>query len=214
MILIEQKNNVRGTIRCPYHSWCYELTGELRATPHVGGPGKNIHDDIKRSELGLHEFRSYIWYDVVFLNIAGEAPSFEDTHAKLIDRWIEFNQPFIHSSTDSSIELVVNCNWKLAVENYCESYHLPWIHPGLNSYSKLEDHYNIEENGYFSGQGSHNYNQLMGKNDLTFDDFKNLSDKWKTGSEYISLFPNVLLGVHRDHTIAVVLQPLATDRTV
>ena len=35
-------------------------------------------------------------------------------------------------------------NWKLAVENYCESYHLPWVHPGLNSYSRLEDHYHID----------------------------------------------------------------------
>ena len=214
MILIEKKCNIRGTIRCPYHSWCYGLNGELRATPHVGGPGKNIHKSIKRSQLGLYEFKSHLWHDVVFLNISGEAPSFNKVHAKLIDRWIEFNQPLNHSGADSSIELEVNCNWKLAVENFCESYHLPWVHPGLNSYSKLEDHYHIEEKGHFSGQGSYFYNQLKGENNMTFDDFENLSNKWKTGAEYISLFPNVLLGVHRDHTIAIVLQPLSTDKTL
>ena len=30
MILIQEPGNVRGTIRCPYHSWCYGLDGELR----------------------------------------------------------------------------------------------------------------------------------------------------------------------------------------
>jgi len=38
MILVEEKCNLRGTIRCPYHSWSYNLDGTLRATPHVGGP--------------------------------------------------------------------------------------------------------------------------------------------------------------------------------
>ena len=28
-------------LRCPYHSWTYDLDGRLRATPHVGGPGKH-----------------------------------------------------------------------------------------------------------------------------------------------------------------------------
>ena len=110
--------------------------------------------------------------------------------------------------------MFLNANWKLAVENYCESYHLPWVHPGLNSYSKLEDHYNIEEVGFFSGQGSHLYKQLKDKNDKVFQDFKNLSKKWETGSEYISLFPNVLLGVHRDHFIGIILLPTATDKTI
>ncbi len=214
MILIEKKGNVRGTIRCPYHSWCYGLNGKLRATPHVGGPGINIHKDIIRSQLGLYEIASHIWHDVIFINISGSAPPFEEATARLIDRWSEFNQPLSHSGADSSIEFKINCNWKLAVENYCESYHLPWIHPGLNSYSRLEDHYNIEEKSCFSGQGSHVYNRLKGKHNLTFDDFINLSDKWETGSEYVSLFPNVLLGVHCDHLIAVILQPLSTDKTL
>jgi len=55
MVLISERRNIRGTIRCPYHSWCYGLDGQLRSTPHVGGPGQNTHPDIKRNELGLVE---------------------------------------------------------------------------------------------------------------------------------------------------------------
>jgi hypothetical protein len=57
MILVEEKTTLRSTIRCPYHSWCYNFDGSLRTTPHVGGPGNNLHDCIKRDELGLIEVR-------------------------------------------------------------------------------------------------------------------------------------------------------------
>ena len=63
------------------------LNGDLRATPHVGGPGNNIHEDIKRDELGLIRIRSFVWRDVVFVNISGNAPEFTEVHADLIARW-------------------------------------------------------------------------------------------------------------------------------
>jgi phenylpropionate dioxygenase-like ring-hydroxylating dioxygenase large terminal subunit len=109
--------------------------------------------------------------------------------------------------------LDVGTNWKLAVENYCESYHLPWVHPGLNSYSRLEDHYNIEVPGQYSGQGTLVYRQLRGVNEEVFPDFPGLSEKWDEGGEYVALYPNVLLGVQRDHAFAIILEPMAHDRT-
>ncbi len=213
MILVDEPRNIRGTIRCPYHSWCYGLDGQLRSTPHVGGPGQNIHEDIKRNELGLFEMRSHVWLGVVFVNVSAAAPDFDVVHADLIARWSEFDKPLYHSGADSSFKLDVACNWKLAVENYCESYHLPWVHPGLNSYSRLEDHYNIEENGRYSGQGTLVYRQLEGEDGKVFPDFEGVSDKWDTGAEYITVFPNVLLGVHRDHTFAIVLEPKEQGKT-
>ena len=57
MILVQEKGNIRGTTRCLHHSWCYGLDGTLRSTPHAGGPGVSIHEDIKRNELGLVEIR-------------------------------------------------------------------------------------------------------------------------------------------------------------
>lgn len=214
MILIEQPKRVRGTIRCPYHCWCYSLKGDLRATPHVGGPGHNTHEEIVHEDLGLFKVRSYVWQDVVFVNVDGNAAPFQERNANLLSRWKEFDRPVYHGGEEASFKLDVNTNWKLAVENYCESYHLPWVHPGLNSYSRLEDHYNIHEQGLYSGQGSLVYRQLKGDNDEVFPDFDGLSDKWNTGAEYIAVYPNVLFGVHRDHTFAIVLEPVALDKTI
>lgn len=214
MILVQESVNVRKVVRCPYHSWCYDLKGKLQVTPHVGGPGCNAHENIDRDKLGLYTISCSVWLGVVFVNISGTAPPFEEYTADLRERWSEFSSLDLHADPETNFNLNVNTNWKLAVENYCESYHLPWIHPGLNSYSRLEDHYNIEQRGAFSGQGSIVYQQLKSSKGESFADLGKLCNKWDTGAEYIALYPNVLLGIHRDHTFAIVLEPLSTDQTV
>ncbi|MEL7542265.1 MAG: aromatic ring-hydroxylating dioxygenase subunit alpha [Pseudomonadota bacterium] len=215
MILVDEPTNIKGVIACPYHAWCYEMNGKLRATPHVGGPGKNVDDNIDRATLGLIEVRSHVWMDVVFVNVSGEAPAFEDAMAPLLARWSEFHdQPIHHGGPESSFKLTVQTNWKLAIENYCESYHLPWVHPGLNSYSRLEDHYHINEPGVFSGQGTVVYNPKLDDTGRSFDNFANLSEKWDTGAEYISLFPNLMLGIHRDHYYAIRIEPVSQTETI
>lgn len=214
MILIDKPQNIRGAIRCPYHSWCYSLNGALRATPHVGGPGQNKHDDINMDELGLIRIRSFVWRDVIFINVDGQAVDFEQAHGALMERWKEFDQPLHHGGDASSFKLNVKTNWKLAVENYCESYHLPWVHPGLNSYSRLEDHYNIAVRGSYSGQGTLVYRQLGDDDGKKLPDFSGLSDTWDEGAEYITFYPNVLFGVQRDHCFAIVLEPVSCGETV
>ena len=213
MILVEEPRKIEGAIRCPYHSWCYSTEGKLVSTPHVGGPGQNTHPDVDRATLGLIEIRSHIWRDVVWVKVDGQAPEFEVAMKPVMERWAEFERPLYHGGADSKFVLSVKSNWKLAVENYCESYHLPWVHPGLNSYSRLEDHYNIEEYGAYSGQGTLVYRQLEGANGAKFADFEGLDAKWDTAAEYLSVYPNVLLGMHRDHAFAIVLVPKGPEET-
>ncbi|MBM7067728.1 aromatic ring-hydroxylating dioxygenase subunit alpha [Actibacterium sp. 188UL27-1] len=214
MVLVSEPRRIEGALRCPYHSWCYKLSGELVSTPHVGGPGHNTHAAMDRDTLGLIEVRSHIWRDVVWINLSGDAPPFEEVHGDLMARWAEMEHPLFHGGSDSRFTLAVRGNWKLAVENYCESYHLPWIHPGLNSYSRLQDHYHIEAPGAYSGQGTLLYRQLTGADGQPFPDFADLSDRWDTGGEYIAVYPNVLLAAHRDHAYAMILLPRGPDRTL
>lgn len=214
MILVNEPKKIEGVIRCPYHSWCYSTEGRLVTTPHVGGPGQNTHEAVKRSDLGLVEVRSHIWRDVVFINLDGQAAPFEEVHADLLSRWADVEKPLYHGGGDSTFTLPVRTNWKLAVENFCEAYHLPWVHPGLNSYSRLEDHYNITEMGRYSGQGTLVYRQLKGEDGKMFPDFEGLPSQWDEGAEYIAVYPNVLLGAQRDHAFAIILEPVDTENTV
>ncbi len=214
MVLVDAPRKIEGAIRCPYHSWCYGTDGRLVATPHVGGPGQNTHEAIDRSTLGLIEVRSHIWNGVIFVNISGDAAPFEEEFAELLERWREFEVPVYHGGQDSIIRFDLKSNWKLVIENYCESYHLPWVHPGLNSYSRLEDHYHIEEPGKFSGQGTYVYRQIEDEDGSKFPDFPDLSEKWDTAGEYITFLPNVMVGVQRDHMFAIILKPESVDRTI
>ena len=214
MKLVDEAKRLSGPITCPYHAWAYDLNGELRATPHVGGPDIHNHSSVPCAELPLMKVRSYLWRDVIYVTLDEDTVEFEIYAQDLMQRWAEFEQPVYYGGADSGFELDLDCNWKLGVENYCEAYHLPFIHPDLNSYSRLEDHYNILDHDNYAGQGSLVYNPQISDDGRSFPSFTNLSKKWDTGSEYCAFFPNVLLGVHKDHAFAIILTPAGPERTI
>ena len=216
MILVHEPGVVQGSLRCPYHSWNYGLDGALRGTPHIGGVGTHQLDDFDRDQHGLKAVRSHIWLGMIFVNLSGNADAFAEFIRPVETRWKVFTDGFDklrYPAAGASMELEVNCNWKLAVENYCEAYHLPWVHPGLNSYSPLDQHYNINDSDGVSGQGSLCYRlaEVAGHSLPQFPDWPSAQLQH---AEYLSLYPNVLLGVQVDHVFAIILHPLAHDRTL
>ncbi len=213
-ILVDTPSTVKKAIACPYHRWTYSLTGKLTGTPHIGGPGQHSCADFEKNNVKLSKVRSAEWFGLIFIDLSNSAEDFDRYIAPLAERWRAFNGvPLIHTGADCTIEFALDCNWKLAVENYCEAYHLPWVHPGLNSYSPLEQHHNIVSQGY-SGQQSTCYAPGVSDSVLNFPDAPNLPPFWESGAEYISLFPNVLLGLHRDHFFAVLIQPNGPGQTI
>jgi choline monooxygenase len=212
--LVTKPGKLGKALRCPYHSWTYDLEGRLRATPHVGGPGQHRCAGFSREGNGLKAVRTGVWMDMIFVNLSGDAPAFEEHIAPLANRWHMADQGLIrHGGADSRLGFDLRCNWKLAVENYCEAYHLPWIHPSLNSYSRLEDHYNIEIEGVGSGQGTQVYNPMLSNDGETFPSFPRWPSDWHKRAEYIAFYPNVLVGIHADHFYAVIIEPLGAGRT-
>ena len=216
--LVAQPCHVTGVIRCPYHSWTYNLDGELKGTPHIGGVGKHELAEFERGKHGLRPVRSHEWLDLVFVNLSAEAPAFEEHVAPLVERWKAFVSPdelarLVMGDTHSRITMEIAANWKLAVENFCESYHLPWVHPGLNKRSRLEDHYHILGEDLFAGQGSTAYDPdyLDGER---FPSFEHWPENKNACAEYVALFPNVWFGLHVDHLYTVILKPVAKNHTV
>ncbi len=209
----------KNIIRCPYHSWAYNLDGNLIATPHIGGMNKHKSPGFKNSKSNLKEISSYIWLDLIMININGNEIPFDKYIKPLDDRWSKFwptkdRKLIKHSNDFGYFKLEAKCNWKFAIENYCESYHLPWVHPGLNSYSKIEDHYHIQGlPNRFAGQGTVVYNpRLKGKNKLPC--FPNWPKNKEHIAEYVALFPNVMLGIHKDHYYAYWLEPINHELTI
>lgn len=218
MILVAEEGPVRNLIRCRYHSWSYNLAGELKATPHIGGVDINQAEGFSCVGNGLKEISSGFWMGIVFINLSGDAIPFADFVEPLNKRWeaiagkdslSKLNVDDTHSRTD----ITVNANWKLAMENYCEAYHLPWVHPGLNSYSPLNVHKNLHINEYMSGQATLNYvlAEVSGHSLPKFTAWP--SDK-KNYGEYIALYPNLMLGLQVDHAFAIILEPKACGHTL
>ena len=218
MILVNEECKLKNTIRCPYHSWSYNFNGELIATPHVGG--MNIHETegFIKSKSNLKEVSTYVWMDLIFINVNKNKKDFEESIDPLEKQWSKFiskeDQKLIrHAGDFGYFNMEVKSNWKLAIENYCESYHLPWVHPELNRVSNLKDHYHIEDLAEtFSGQGSNKYSQQFDGNKKLLT-FPNWPKDLYQNSEYVSLFPNVMLGIHVDHFYAFWLEPLSNNNT-
>ena len=66
----------------------------------------------------------------------------------------------------------------------------------------------------YAGQGTMVYAPQISDDGRYFPNFDGLSAKWDTGAEYVALFPNVLLGVHRDHYFAIILTPDEPEKTI
>ena len=216
--ILQEKCKIKNVIRCPYHSWSYDMSGMLIATPHIGGMNKHNCNKFSKSKSGLKEVKSYIWLDLIFVNLNNNEIDFEKYIKPLSDRWKKFwptkdRNLNVYSKDYGYFNLNAKCNWKFAIENYCESYHLPWVHPGLNSYSKIDDHYHIQGlPNRFAGQGTKVYNPRF-KNNLKFPTFPNWPKDQEHIAEYVALFPNVMLGIHKDHFYAYWLEPVNNEYT-
>ena len=216
--LLDKQCNLKNVIRCPYHSWSYDFEGKLVATPHIGGLNNHQSEKFNKNKSNLKEVKSKIWMDIIFVNINSNELDFDEYIKPLEQRWSKFiikedQELIVHSKDHGYFNLEVKCNWKFAIENYCESYHLPTIHPELNKVSNIDDHYHIQGlPNRFAGQGSKKYEQPV-KGNKKFNTFPNWDKSLTKNSEYVALFPNVMIGLHIDHFYVFWLEPIGMNRT-
>jgi choline monooxygenase len=210
--LVNAPCNVQGHLRCPYHSWTYKLDGQLKSTPHFGGYYKDSYDGFDRDSKGLKPIRCEQWLDLVFVNLSGDAPPLADYLQPVTERWADYDLTLLrHESRE--VGLTCNANWKLAIENFSESYHLTWVHPALNSCSRMEDHFGFEVGDNHVGQGSLLYKSGM-IDGRSLPTFPHLAEHHKeTVAEYITVFPNLMLGVHPDYFLVFIANPLTPGKT-
>ncbi|MBC7723843.1 MAG: aromatic ring-hydroxylating dioxygenase subunit alpha [Burkholderiaceae bacterium] len=119
------------TFQCGYHAWTYDLDGRLIAAPNL-----TKMPDIDRDDYGLRRVAVREWLGYVWVCVAEEPPSFEDTVlGEVVDRLGEVSN-LDHYEVDTlavgkRIVYDVAANWKLIIENFMECYHCATIHPEL-----------------------------------------------------------------------------------
>ena len=216
MKLVQDQKKTNGLVVCPYHSWTYSLAGELKATPHLGGVGVHQANGFDCTRHGLREIRSHTWLGIIFIDLSGNVAEFEQDAEVVLERYRKLmggsgEHLARASSSDSGLTMELDCNWKLAVENYLEAYHLPFIHPGLNTYSPMSAHSNEIIGEKCSGQITSTFDpELDSKNPLPI--FPDWDDSRMETGEYPALYPNLLLGFQANHLFALIILPLTPTR--
>ncbi len=116
---------------CPWHAWTYGLDGRLVGTPRIGGERVGEDSAFDKSDVDLKEVRSALWHDLIIVNIDGNAPPFADHIRPLEALFTGYDLTGLRCGNAWDIDFPGN--WKLAVENAIEDYHLPYIHRELVS---------------------------------------------------------------------------------
>ena len=133
--------NKSSKIACPYHRWWYGLDGELGGTPYWDkAKGNSAPDEAVMKSLGLVPVRFAVWMDIVFVNLSGDAPSFEEFIAPVEDRWSSLDKTDLVNIHCSAF--VKRAHWKLVTENFLDYYHLSTVHPavgGVENTNNYED---------------------------------------------------------------------------
>lgn len=121
---------------CSYHGWNYALDGRL-----IGVPGQKTyyHDDLDRSRLGLAKVRLESHLGFHFGTLAEDAPSFHDYLGEVGRAGLGMTCAFGEVEVVDGIQKnVIDCNWKIAVDNLFDWYHVAYSHASANTAGFLD----------------------------------------------------------------------------
>lgn len=123
--ILEGAGNCPGAITCPYHGWSYRLSGEL-----LGMPVRESFPGLERSRHGLKPVRMAIQFGFVFVSLAGDPLPLETIWGSFLEDFAPHQFETLEPLGPLYIEHW-DVDWKIAMDNYLESYHVPIGHPGL-----------------------------------------------------------------------------------
>jgi phenylpropionate dioxygenase-like ring-hydroxylating dioxygenase large terminal subunit/AcrR family transcriptional regulator len=124
-LLSGDRGHCRGGIVCPYHGWSYGFDGALRSVP-----SESRFPTLDKSRARLGELELDDWMGFLFVRLGGSGPSAHEILGIFDDEVAPHCLPELKPcGPRSTFELDVN--WKIAVENDIEGYHIPTGHPGL-----------------------------------------------------------------------------------
>ncbi len=107
---------------CPYHSWSYNLNGELVAVPQEFN-----FACLDRTERGLIPVRCEVWRGLIFINLDKDAGNLMEFLGSVPELTNGF--PIEKMVVKKTAQIYVDCNWKAQYDNFLEAYHLETVHP-------------------------------------------------------------------------------------
>jgi carnitine monooxygenase subunit len=132
--LLSGEGNVKNTIRCPYHSWTYEMDGALRGAPKCEAVKNFSREDVRLQSIGVDIIGGFIFVnlDAAAAPLSASVPHFGE---KLLAMCPESSQLRYVKRQDFDIK----ANWKVVVENFLENYHSFYSGPAHGQLSDVID---------------------------------------------------------------------------
>ena len=188
-------------IRCPYHGWTYTLDGALHGAPEFEGVA-----DWDRTRVRLPQFRAETWGPYVFVCQDPAAPPLAEVLGDIPAETAAIGCPVADLEFAARRDYIIECNWKVYVDNYLEGYHLPAAHPSL--FRELDyARYRVDTFPYYSSQVAPIKSRSTEPRRYAYaDDSRSALYYW--------IFPNTMLNIYPDNLSINIIVPLAPERTL
>jgi choline monooxygenase len=188
------KCGTKSVIQCQYHGWTYKTDGSLRGVPHF-----NHVELFDKKDFGLKPIPVHIWEGLIFVSLSENPRPFDqivDGIANRIAPIVIADMKFHTRTID-----IIDCNWKVYVDNYLEGYHIPIVHPEL---AKMLDYsqYVTETAPWYSLQYS-----PFASSDT--DNPYNVSDG---EAFYYFIYPNIMLNILPGRLQTNIIEPMGPDK--
>lgn len=123
-LVSEPRGHVRSRFVCKYHSWAFTPDGELNFAPDKDDfPQGNPCGNVRLVELACETFAGFIW-----VNMDPDAKPLKEYLGPIWDEW---NAREVHTWKRTMAHTMwLPCNWKVVLDNFNESYHVPTVHMG------------------------------------------------------------------------------------
>jgi choline monooxygenase len=192
----------KNVLRCQYHGWTYTLDGRLIGTPDVEGV-----EFFDRSTMGMVPLRVEVWEQFIFVNFNAQAEPLASYLGEIPEQVHGFQ--FEGLQFAERRDYVINCNWKVYVDNYLEGYHIPIAHPGLMREIDYAN-YRTDTYRYYSQQFAPIRAMKVEENTERF---------YAPGSglqqaAYFWIFPNLMLNIYPDNVSTNLIVPISHDKTL
>ncbi|HTQ63061.1 MAG TPA: SRPBCC family protein [Candidatus Solibacter sp.] len=193
----------KNVLRCGYHGWTYTLDGRLIGTPDVDGV-----EFFDRSSMGMVPLRCETWEQLIFINFDLNAEPLSAYLGKIPEQSRGFQ--FEGLQFVERRDYVIDCNWKVYVDNYLEGYHIPIAHPGLMREIDYAQYRTVTYRYYsqqFAPIRSMKPEEATGR---TYAPSAGLPNE----ALYFWIFPNLMLNIYPDNLSTNLIVPLSHDKTL
>ncbi len=138
-IVCDQRAGNERFFQCAFHGWSWNIDGSIKGIPDQHSYPQ-FSDGLPTDELALSEIRVDTWGGWTWFNIDGEAEPLLEYLDVLPEQIAPYRMQDMRVFVNATF--LWDCNWKIAVDAFNESYHFRGIHPEMmlwsNSNAKLE----------------------------------------------------------------------------